>query len=228
MPKVVYDRLNHHALAPTAMCLLLADQSVRYPAGVAENIPVKIRNFLIPVDFLVLDMEVDTKAPLILGRPFLSTANASIDVGAREIQLNINGQKETFTFKPKVEQCSQVKAINRKKKSEKKPEKPSIPPIKARIKYVESLRIQEEAKQIKLHNYKNAREGSNVRNFWNRERKRSNQNPHPRRCGGRKGRRQELHPATSNKPKRRRVRLRTQNPSPRQEVHGMYPSSHCI
>ena len=95
MPKVVYDHLNHHALAPTAMCLQLADQSVRYPAGVAENIPVKIWNFLIPVDFVVLDMEVDTKTPLILGRPFLSTANANIDVGAGEIQLNINGQKET-------------------------------------------------------------------------------------------------------------------------------------
>jgi len=157
MLKVVYDRLNHHVLAPTAMYLQLANQSVRYPAGIAENILVKIRNFLIPIDFVVIDMEVDIKTPLILGRPFLSTANASIDVGGGEIQLNINRQKETFAFKPKVEQCSQVKAINRKKKSEKEPEKPSIPPIEALIEYVESLRIQEEVKQIKLHNYRNAR-----------------------------------------------------------------------
>jgi len=83
--KVVYDRLNHHAIAPTSMCLWLADQSVRYPAGIAENILVKIQNFFIPVDFIILDMEVDTKTPLILGRPFLSTANAHIDVGAGEI-----------------------------------------------------------------------------------------------------------------------------------------------
>ena len=67
MPKVVYDRLNHHALAPTAMCLQLADQSVRYPGGVAENIPVKIRNFLIPVDFVVLDMEVTPRHLSFLG-----------------------------------------------------------------------------------------------------------------------------------------------------------------
>ena len=157
MPKVVYDKLNYHELAPTAMCLQLVDQTVRYPTGISENVPVKIRNFIIPVDFVVLDMEVDTKTPLILGRPFLSTANAHIDVGAGEIQLNINGQKEKFAFKPQVEQCSQVKATNRKKKSEKEPEKSSIPPIEALIKYVESLRIQEEAKQIKLHNYRNAR-----------------------------------------------------------------------
>jgi hypothetical protein len=91
MPKVVYDKLNHHALAPTAMCLQLADLSVRYPAGIAENIPVKIWNFFIPIDFVVLDMEVDTKTPLIMGRPFLSTTNTHIDVGAGEIQLNING-----------------------------------------------------------------------------------------------------------------------------------------
>ena len=92
---------------------------VRYPAGIAENIPVKIWNFFIPFDFVVLDMEVDAKTPLILGRLFLSTANAHIDVGAREIQLNINVQQEKFAFKSKVEQCNQVKEVRRKKKPEK-------------------------------------------------------------------------------------------------------------
>jgi len=116
-------------------------------------------------------MEVDTKMPLISRRPFLSTANASIDVGAGEIQLNINGQKEKFSFKPKVEQCSQVKAINRKKKSEKEPEKSSIPPIEALIEFVESLWIQEEAKQIKLRNYRNARRRIQRKKFLESEKK---------------------------------------------------------
>ena len=91
MPKVIYDKLNHHAIAPTAMCLQLADQSVRHLAGIAKDIPVKIRNFFVPVDFVILDMEVDTKKPLILGRPFLSMTTAHIDVGVGVIQLNING-----------------------------------------------------------------------------------------------------------------------------------------
>jgi hypothetical protein len=86
--------------------LQLAHQSIRYPIEIAENIPTKIRNFFVPVDFVILDMEVNAKTPLILGRPFLSTANAHIDVGAGEIQLNINGQKKRFAFRPKVEQCS--------------------------------------------------------------------------------------------------------------------------
>ena len=136
---------------------------VRYPAGIAENIPVKIWNFFIPFDFVVLDMEVDAKTPLILGRLFLSTANAHIDVGAREIQLNINVKQEKFAFKSKVEQCSQVKEICWKKKPKKETKKPSLPYIEALIAFVENLRIQEElrlqeeAKQIKLHNQRNAK-----------------------------------------------------------------------
>ena len=122
----------------------LADQTVRYLAGIAENIPVKIWNFFIPVDFVVLDMEVDAKTPLILGRPFLSTTNAHIDVRAGEIQLNINGQQEKFAFKPKVEQCNQVKEVRRKKKPKKETKKSSLPNIEALIAFVENLRIQEE------------------------------------------------------------------------------------
>jgi hypothetical protein len=66
---------------------------------------VRVWDFFVLVDFVVLDMNVDTRMPLILGRPFLSTANANIDVGVGEIRLNINGEEERFTFKPKVEQC---------------------------------------------------------------------------------------------------------------------------
>ena len=51
MPKKVFDKLNHSTLTPTSMCLQLADQSVCYPVGIAENIPVKIQNFFVPVDF---------------------------------------------------------------------------------------------------------------------------------------------------------------------------------
>jgi hypothetical protein len=80
-----------------------------------------------------------------------------------EILLNINGQQEKFAIKPKVEQCSQVKEVRRKKKPEKETKKRSLPNIEALIAFVENLqiqeelRIQEEAKQIKLHNQRNAK-----------------------------------------------------------------------
>ena len=80
MPKKVFDKLNYSTLTPTSMCLQLADQSVRNPAGIAQNIPINIRNFFVPVDFVVLDMQEDMMTTLILGRPFLRTTNAHIDV----------------------------------------------------------------------------------------------------------------------------------------------------
>jgi hypothetical protein len=53
------------------------------------------------VDFMVLEMDVYRQIPLILGRPFLSTAGATIDVAAGIIKLNFSGKDEAFTFKPK-------------------------------------------------------------------------------------------------------------------------------
>jgi hypothetical protein len=74
-----------------------------------EDIPVRIRNSFIPMDFVVLEMDVCHQTPLILGRPFFSTAGATIDVAAGIIKLNISGKEETFTFKPKgIKQCNQV------------------------------------------------------------------------------------------------------------------------
>jgi hypothetical protein len=53
-------------------------------------------------------MQENMKTPLILGRPFLCTTNAHIDVGAREIKFNINRKEERFAFKPRLEQCSNL------------------------------------------------------------------------------------------------------------------------
>jgi hypothetical protein len=69
--------------------------------GIVEGIPVRIRNSFVPVDFVVLEMDVSRQTLLILGRPFLSTTGSMIDVAARIIKLNISGKEETFTFKPK-------------------------------------------------------------------------------------------------------------------------------
>jgi hypothetical protein len=86
---------------PISMHPQLADQSIRRPVGIVEDILVRIKNSFIPVDFVVLMMDICHQIPPILGRPFLSTARAMIDVGAGIIKLNISGKVETFTFKPK-------------------------------------------------------------------------------------------------------------------------------
>jgi hypothetical protein len=138
MSKVIYDKLNHHVLAPTAMCLQLADLSVSHVAGIAKDIPVKILNFFVPIDFVILDMELNTEITLILGRPFLSMTTAPIDAGVGVIQLNINGQKERFSFRQKDEQYSQIKSFNQKE-SVKELEKPYIPSNHTLIEFMENL-----------------------------------------------------------------------------------------
>jgi hypothetical protein len=101
MPKVIYNQLNHDSLVPTSMHLQLADQSIQRPVEIAEDIPVRIKNSFIPVDFMVLEMDVYCQIPLILERPFLSTAGATIDVAVGIIKLNFSGKDEALTFKPK-------------------------------------------------------------------------------------------------------------------------------
>ncbi|GJS25390.1 reverse transcriptase domain-containing protein [Tanacetum coccineum] len=65
-----------------------ADQeTISKPTGVAENVFVKVGKFYFPADFVVLDFKADTRVPLILGRPFLRTAHALIDVYEGEITL---------------------------------------------------------------------------------------------------------------------------------------------
>jgi hypothetical protein len=115
MPATIFNKLKFTMLEPTSMCLQLADQSVRYPLGIAENILVKIREFFVLVDFVVLDMHQDSKVSIILGRPFLSTANAHIDVGIGEIKFTINGKEERFAFKPRPELNSSTKMVEQDK-----------------------------------------------------------------------------------------------------------------
>ncbi|GJR71391.1 putative reverse transcriptase domain-containing protein [Tanacetum coccineum] len=70
--------------------------TVKYPKGIAENVLVGIGKFVFPIDFTILDMPEDVKVPLILGRPFLSTAYAKIDVFKRKITLRVKEEKNIF------------------------------------------------------------------------------------------------------------------------------------
>ncbi|KAL5582797.1 hypothetical protein UlMin_015239 [Ulmus minor] len=83
MPYSVYLQLGLGEIKPTTVVLQLADRSVRKPRGIVEDVLVQIDKFYYPVDFLVLDtiaiVNTESKIPLILGRPFLATANALIN-----------------------------------------------------------------------------------------------------------------------------------------------------
>nr|GFA41631.1 hypothetical protein [Tanacetum cinerariifolium] len=101
MPLSIWKKLKLTTLNDTKMVLELADRTISKPIGVAENVFVKVGKFYFPADFVVLDFIVDPRVPLILGRPFLSTAHALIDVYEGEIILRHDDQ--SLTLKCEVE-----------------------------------------------------------------------------------------------------------------------------
>nr|GEZ27551.1 reverse transcriptase domain-containing protein [Tanacetum cinerariifolium] len=96
MPLSIWKKLKLPTLNDTKMALELANRTILKPMGVAENIFVKVDKFYFPVDFVVLDFIADPRIPLILGRPFLSTAHALIDVYEGEIILRHDDQSLTL------------------------------------------------------------------------------------------------------------------------------------
>ncbi|XP_021715254.1 uncharacterized protein LOC110683217 [Chenopodium quinoa] len=73
MPYSVFKKLKLGELLPTKLTLQLADHSIKFHKGRIEDVPLKIGEFTIPVDFIVLEIAEDDNVPIILGRPFLAT-----------------------------------------------------------------------------------------------------------------------------------------------------------
>ena len=104
MPKVIYKALEYPALSTTTMLVQLADSTIRYPEGIAEHVFVRVRDSFILADFVVMDMEDDLGVDLVLGRPFLWSAKARIDVRRGEIHFHVGKEDMFFRFKHREEQ----------------------------------------------------------------------------------------------------------------------------
>ena len=93
-----YKRLGLGEVSPITITLQLADRSMVFPKGVVEDVLVKGDKFIFLADFIVLDIEEDIEVPLIMGRPFLATGRALIDVAAGELIIRVNNQEVTFNI----------------------------------------------------------------------------------------------------------------------------------
>nr|GEX74659.1 reverse transcriptase domain-containing protein [Tanacetum cinerariifolium] len=98
MPLSVCNKLSLPELSPTYMTLELADQSISRPVRVAEDVFVKVGTFHFPADFVVIDFDADPRVPLILGRSFLKTGRALIDVYEGELTLRVGKEAVTFNL----------------------------------------------------------------------------------------------------------------------------------
>ncbi|GKE58102.1 reverse transcriptase domain-containing protein [Tanacetum coccineum] len=96
MPLFIWKKLSLPELTPTQMILELADRSTTRPAGIVEDVFVKVGKFHFLTDFVVVDYVVDPRVPLILERPFLRTGRALIDVYGEKITLRVDDEAITF------------------------------------------------------------------------------------------------------------------------------------
>ncbi|CAM9000975.1 unnamed protein product [Rhodiola kirilowii] len=99
MPYSLYKKLDVGELTPTPISLRLADRSSRLPKGILEDMLIKIGELWVPVDFYVLEMDVENETPIILGRPFLNTVQAVINCGDGTIEMNLGSEKVKFSLK---------------------------------------------------------------------------------------------------------------------------------
>ncbi|GJU25477.1 reverse transcriptase domain-containing protein [Tanacetum coccineum] len=102
IPKSIFEHLKLARLKKTEMLVEMADMTKRSPIGIVKNVLIKIDKFVFPLDFVVMNMLNTRNETMILGRPFLATIHAEIDVFNKEISLGIEGDRVTFDMDKKI------------------------------------------------------------------------------------------------------------------------------
>ncbi|GJS26282.1 reverse transcriptase domain-containing protein [Tanacetum coccineum] len=96
LPYSIYKKLGLEALTPTRMTLELANRSITHPMGIAEDVVVRVNGFIFLADFVVVNFEPDPRVPIILGRPFLRTAKALIDLYEETLTLRVGKEELVY------------------------------------------------------------------------------------------------------------------------------------
>ena len=98
MPYSVAKKLSLGEITPTTVTLQMADRTLEKPEGIIEDVLVKVGKFIFPADFIILDMEEDSQVPLLLGRPFLATGGALIDMQKGILTLRVGEETADFNL----------------------------------------------------------------------------------------------------------------------------------
>ncbi|GJW63237.1 reverse transcriptase domain-containing protein [Tanacetum coccineum] len=121
MPLSVWKKLGLPELISTQMTLELANRDICTPKGIARDVFVPVGKFTFPADFVIVDYESDPRVPLILGRPFLQTARALIDVhgeemilrdGNERLILNMRNDTSSYSNEPHQESINMIDVYN--------------------------------------------------------------------------------------------------------------------
>ena len=118
MSLLIFRKLGLGEVKQTTILLQMADRSLTYLRGVIKDVLVKVDKFIFPVDFVVLDMDEDQEIPLILGRPFLATGIALIDVHSDNLTLRVNDEEvrfniyHTMKFPDGGQSCNRISVVD--------------------------------------------------------------------------------------------------------------------
>nr|GEW21911.1 reverse transcriptase domain-containing protein [Tanacetum cinerariifolium] len=121
MPLSVWKKLGLPELIPTRMTLELANRAICTPAEIARDVFIPVGKFTFPADFVIFDYESDPRVPLILGRPFLRSARALIDVHGKEmilrdgderLTLNMRHDTSSYSNQPQKESINLINVFN--------------------------------------------------------------------------------------------------------------------
>nr|GEU57279.1 hypothetical protein [Tanacetum cinerariifolium] len=124
MPLSVWNKLGLPELIPTCMTLELANRAICTPAEIARDVFVSVGKFTFPADFFIVDYESDPRVPLILGRPFLRTGRALIDIhgeemilrdGDERLTLNMRHDTSSYSNQPQKESINLINIFNNSK-----------------------------------------------------------------------------------------------------------------
>ncbi|XP_059315831.1 uncharacterized protein LOC132066553 [Lycium ferocissimum] len=96
MPPAIYNKSGLGMPRSITMRLQMADRSIKRPVGMVDDALARVSDFLLPVDFVILDCAIDRDIPIILGRPFLATGRALMDLKKNEIKFRVNDEEVTF------------------------------------------------------------------------------------------------------------------------------------
>lgn len=89
----IYGRLNLGEVKPTKMYLQLTDRFINYPIGILDDIPIRIGQRYIPIEFVVMDIEEDAHITFLFGRHFLTNVDAIIDVKKGKLTFEVEDEK---------------------------------------------------------------------------------------------------------------------------------------
>lgn len=111
-PLAIYEKIGLGMPKPIRMILMMAYKSVKRPVGILCDVLVKVDTFTFLADFAILDCEVEFKVPIILGRIFLATGRALVDVESGELKFILNLDEVKYYICKSMKQPRQMNMVS--------------------------------------------------------------------------------------------------------------------